>query len=78
MNQLLQSLERLGYVRRGRAEGRGRATIVHLTERGGAAWDKMCEVLVTIEDEWQATLGEAKFSQLKALLGEVWTSDLVK
>src|SRR4051794_29330865 len=45
MNQLLQSLERLGYLRRSPAEGGGRARIVQFTERGAAAWDKMCEVL---------------------------------
>src|SRR3954464_9088334 len=48
MNQLLQSLERMGYVSRGPAEGRGRATIVHLTERGAAAWGEMLEILITI------------------------------
>jgi DNA-binding MarR family transcriptional regulator len=78
MNQLLQSLERLGYIRRSAVEPGGLARIVHLTERGVAAWDKMCEVLVDIEEEWRATLGESRFSLLKDILGEVWKSDLVQ
>jgi DNA-binding MarR family transcriptional regulator len=76
MNQLLQSLERLGYIQRGPAESAGRARIVRFTERGAAAWDKMCEVLLEIEAEWEATLGAERFTLLKEILTEVWTSDL--
>ena len=79
MNQLLQSLERLGYVRRDGAEHEdGRARVVHYTERGEAAYAKIIDNLVEIEHEWRTTLGDAKFNQLKELLADVWVSDLVR
>jgi DNA-binding MarR family transcriptional regulator len=78
MNQLLQSLERYGYIQRGDAEDGGRARVVTSTERGRAAWDKMLEVLYDIERDWRETLGEERFAQLKHLLGEVWLTDLVQ
>lgn len=77
MNQLLQSLERLGYLRRSDAEEGGRARIVHFTERGHAAWAKVYEILAEIETEWRGSLGDKKFNRLKELLCEVWVSDLV-
>jgi DNA-binding MarR family transcriptional regulator len=77
MNQLLQSLERLGYLTRTDAPGDGRARTVHFTERGHAAWAKLHEILADIEDEWRAGLGTADFAQLKALLCKVWESGLV-
>lgn len=77
MNQLLQSLERLGYVRRKDADGDGRARIVRFTKRGHAAWAKVYEILREIEDEWRSTLGHRDFDRLKELLSEVWVSDLV-
>ncbi len=77
MNQLLQSLERLGYiVRRDAKEGR-RARVVHFTRRGRAAWAKIHEILAEIETEWRTTLGDKDFNRLKALLCAVWVSDLV-
>jgi DNA-binding MarR family transcriptional regulator len=77
MNQLLQSLEELGYVRRSPDEHDGRARIVHFTKRGQAAWKRIGASLVEIEAEWRATLGHKRFDQLKAILNEVWVSDLV-
>ena len=52
MNQLLQSLERLGYIRRSDAEEDGRARIVHFTERGDAAraYHRLLKVSRTIAD----------------------------
>ena len=76
MNQLLQSLEELGYLERAADASDGRARIVVFTQRGHAAWKKMCQILVEIEAEWRATLGEKRFLQLKKLLHEVWVSDL--
>jgi DNA-binding MarR family transcriptional regulator len=78
MNQLLQSLERLGYICRSDAEEDGRARIVHFTERGHAAWAKVYEILAEIETEWRARLGDRKFDRLKNMLCEVWVSDLVR
>ena len=77
MNQLLQSLEQLGYIERSDAEEDGRARVVHLTERGNAAWFKEFEILAKIEDEWRIILGDKPFEQLKQLLAEVGVSDWI-
>jgi DNA-binding MarR family transcriptional regulator len=77
MNQLLQSLERLGYLSRRDVKEDQRARRVHFTARGRAAWAKVHEILAEIEADWRTTLGEKDLSRLKALLCKVWVSDLV-
>ncbi len=77
MNQLLQSLERLGYISRRDSDADHRARFVHFTARGRAAWAKIHEILADIETEWRSTLGGKDFDRLKALLCKLWTSDLV-
>src|SRR3974390_2331086 len=66
MNQLLRSLESLGYVRRSDAAGGGR--VVRFTARGRGVYAKMVDVLRDIEREWSAELGPRRFAQLKELL----------
>jgi DNA-binding MarR family transcriptional regulator len=77
MNQLLGSLENLGYIRRVGSQDEGRATIVRLTRRGRAAYAKIYDILLEIEHEWSAELGPKHFAQLKGLLVLVWESTLV-
>src|SRR5947209_503496 len=57
MNQLLQSLERLGYVTREGAPEGGRARVVRLTQRGHTALTLLEELLIDVEDEWRGVLG---------------------
>jgi DNA-binding MarR family transcriptional regulator len=78
MNQLLQSMERLGYLRRGDAEEGGRARIVHFTERGQALWAKELEIVAEIDQQWRAELGDERYDRLRSLLGDVWMSSLVQ
>ena len=78
MNQLLRSLEGLGYLARSDGAGEGRARIVRLTKRGRAAYAKIHEILQEIEREWIAKLGPVRFRQLKELLLQVWQSPLVR
>jgi len=78
MNQLLGSLEELGYITRADDPREGRARIVRFTRRGHAAWAKILEILREIEREWIAELGAKDFAQLKALLLRVWNSPLVR
>lgn len=78
MNQLLRSLEGLGYLQRSDVPGEGRARVVRLTKRGRAAYAKMHDILADIEREWSARLGPKQFAQLKNLLLVVWGSPLVK
>lgn len=78
MNQLLNSLEGLGYVIRSDVQGEGRARIVHFTERGKDAYAKIHDILRDIERDWRAGLGAKKFDALKELLFDIWESPLIK
>ena len=78
MNQLLRSLEGLGYLERSDAPDEGRARIVRLTKRGRAAYAKIHAILRDIEREWSTELGPKQFAQLKALLLRVWESPLIR
>jgi len=78
MNQLLGSLEGLGYIVRTDAPDEGRARIIRLTKRGRAAYSKIHEILCEIERDWSTELGPNRFGQLKALLLHVWESPLTR
>jgi DNA-binding MarR family transcriptional regulator len=77
MNQLLRSLEGLGYILRSDSPDEGRARIVRFTKRGRAAYARVHDILRDIEHEWSAALGPKDFAQLKELLSRVWESPLV-
>ena len=78
MNQLLRSLEHLGYIIRSDAPNEGRARIIRLTKRGRAAYSKIHQILREIEREWSAELGFKRFGQLKELLLCIWESPLTR
>ena len=78
MNQLLRSLEALGYIVRSDAPDEGRTRIVRYTKRGRAADAKIHDILRDIEHEWSAELGSKHFAQLKELLSRVWESSLIR
>ena len=78
INQLLRSLEALGYLARSDAPDERRARIVHLTKRGRAAYAKIYEILRDIEREWSAELGAKPFTELKELLLRVWEGPLIR
>ena len=78
VNQLLRSLENVGYIVRSNALDEGRARVVRLTKRGRAAYAKIHEILRVIEREWSAELGPKRFHELKALLLRVWESPLIR
>ena len=78
MNQLLRSLEALGYLTRTDDDAEGRARIVRFTARGRAAYARIHDILRDVEAEWKAELGASNFAQLKALLLRVWESPLVR
>jgi len=72
MNQLLGSLEQLGYIVRSDDPTEGRARVIRFTPRGRAAYAKIHHILQGIEREWSTLLGPKRFAQLKSLLLEVW------
>jgi DNA-binding MarR family transcriptional regulator len=78
MNQLLRSLEALGYIARSNAPDEGRARIVRLTKRGRAAYAIIHDILRDVEREWITELGPKQFADLKALLARVWDSPLAR
>ncbi len=78
MNQLLRSLEALGYIVRSDAPEEGRARIIRFTKRGRAAYSTIYDILRDIEREWSAELGPKRFAQLKELLAHVWESRLIR
>src|SRR5579862_4022953 len=78
VNQLLRSLERLGYIVRSDAPDEGRARIIRLTKRGRAAYTKVHAILHDIEREWSAELGPKDFTRLKDLLSRVWEGPLIR
>jgi DNA-binding MarR family transcriptional regulator len=77
MNQLLRSLEDLGYIIRSNAPDEGRARIIRFTKRGRAAYLKIHEILRDIESQWSAELGAKDFAQLKQLLLRIWESHAI-
>jgi len=78
MNQLLKSLESLGYLVRSDVPDEGRARIVRVTRRGRAAYAKIHDILRDIERDWSAELGPTPFAELKELLFRVWDSPLIR
>jgi DNA-binding MarR family transcriptional regulator len=78
MNQLLRSLEGLGYIVRSDAPDAGRRRIVRFTKRGRAAYSKIYEILRDVEREWRDELGPRSFDQFKGLLSRIWESPLVR
>ena len=78
MNQLLRSLEGLGYLVRSDAPDEGRARVVRFTKRGRAAYAKVHDILRDIEREWSTVLGPKRFAELKELLLRVWESPLAR
>ena len=78
MNQLLKTLEALGYVTRATVPDESGARIVRFTKRGRAAYRKSADILEDIEREWSKELGPKRFAELKTLLGALWDSALVR
>ena len=78
MNQLLRSLEGLGYIVRSDAPDEGRARMIRFTKRGRAAYSKVHDILRHVEREWSAELGQKDFAQLKELLSRVWEGPLAR
>ena len=66
MNQLLRSVEGLGYIVRADSPDEGRMRIIRFTKRGRAAYSKIHDMLRDIEREWNAELGSRDFAQLKS------------
>jgi DNA-binding MarR family transcriptional regulator len=78
MNQLLRSLEDLGYIVRSDAPDERGGRIIGFTRRGRAAYAKIHDILRDIEREWSLELGPKRLADLKELLLRVWNSPLIR
>jgi DNA-binding MarR family transcriptional regulator len=72
MSEVVDYLERHGYVERLRDPVDGRVRLVRPTARGREVYALAGRLVRGLEDEWSARLGERKFRLLKRLLGELW------
>jgi DNA-binding MarR family transcriptional regulator len=71
MAELVEHLERLGYVERVPDPSDRRAKLVRATPRGEQLYAIAREVVLEIEAEWTRRLGKAKMRQLRELLEEL-------
>jgi DNA-binding MarR family transcriptional regulator len=72
MGELVDYLERHGYVERAPDPTDGRAKLVRLTDRGHAVYALAGRLVTELEELWTSYLGEHKFRQLKRLLADLW------
>ena len=71
MTQLVEHLERHGYVERVADPSDGRAQLVRATRRGDDVFTIVREFVTEVEAQLHARLGAAKLARLRALLREL-------
>jgi len=71
LNYLLGDLERLGYLERHPDPEDRRARRIALTDRGRELVPVIRGAVSSTERDWAASLGEARFEQLRELLAEL-------
>jgi DNA-binding MarR family transcriptional regulator len=77
LNQLLNSLESAGYLRREDAANGSSGRVIRLTERGRALGAEIVKAAAEVEADYRRELGPERLDQLKELLRQVWSSSLV-
>lgn len=71
MGELIDALERHGYVAREADPNDRRAKRIYLTDRGWAVHERAGEIVRDLHKDWAHRLGAAKFDQLLALLRDL-------
>ena len=71
MTQLVEHLERHGYVERVADPGDGRAQLIRATTRGQEVFAVVREFVAEVEARLEARLGAEKLTQLRTLLHEL-------
>ncbi len=66
--QTVAALEKGDYVERVTDPGDGRAKLIRLTPRGRSALRTMRATALAVEEQWRASLGEARLRELRTLL----------
>ena len=65
---LIRELEGRGYLKRRPDPSDGRASLVHLTDRGEAAVRTIRASVMSLEREWEGELGGSRFAQFRSSL----------
>jgi DNA-binding MarR family transcriptional regulator len=73
-SELVNDLERLGYLERRPDPSDGRAKLIVPTARGGDLLDRSASSVATIEREWAALLGPGEFETAIATLDGLLTT----
>lgn len=71
MGELIDSLERAGYVERVPDPSDRRAKLICLTEHGMAVYERGGELVLEVMAAWSERLGSERFEQLLTLLREL-------
>jgi DNA-binding MarR family transcriptional regulator len=71
IGELVDELERLGYVERAPDPGDRRAKIIRLTERGEAGQVAAARILDDIEQRWAGHLGADRIGLLRRTVAEI-------
>jgi DNA-binding MarR family transcriptional regulator len=74
MGELVDSLERGGYVERVPDPADRRAKLIRYTERGWAAHEQGGRIVAEVQQEWAERLGSVKLDHLLSLLRELHDS----
>jgi DNA-binding MarR family transcriptional regulator len=69
--EIIDDVERLGYVERVPDPDDRRAKIIRLTERGRVGQTTAQRIFAEIEQEWSERFGEARIEALRGLLEEI-------
>lgn len=72
MKELVDYLERHGFVERVPDPTDGRAKLVRLTDRGEEVYAAAARFIPELEALWAGYIGEPQMRQLKQLLAELW------
>jgi DNA-binding MarR family transcriptional regulator len=73
VGEVVDDLERMGYVERAPDPVDGRAKIIRLTERGADGRRAALRIFAETEDRWAERFGEEQIAHLRALLEEIVT-----
>ena len=71
MTELVEYLERLGYVERAPDPTDGRAKLVRLTRSGRKLSAKGDEIMDRIDASWEARLGKSRMREMRSALSDV-------
>jgi DNA-binding MarR family transcriptional regulator len=73
-SELVNDLERLGYIERRPDPSDGRAKLIFPTARGGELLDAAATAVAAVERDWEVLVGQERFESAMSTLDELLTS----